>query len=175
MKQTTIFDYISKVSKKTRETPLTSFKNNEKNIIQNEVLINSYIQKNLSQLILEEEEFYKIKDLLGDSWHRQENGFGLTDKDNIMIFSTIRDFNNNFFNLYKLEDFDLLKKINLKIEDLKEDKNLYLTFNGIEYNSYYIFKAYQILGEKSKIYQHHKLKLLFLINSKYAALVCPKF
>ena len=55
------------------------------------------------------------------------------------------------------------------------DKNKYLRFNEIEYNSYYLFKAFQILGEKIKFFQHKTLKLLFLKNSKFATLICPKF
>ena len=141
----------------------------------NSNLIKTYVQKNLSQLIKEQEEFQKIKSLLGNSWHKQKNGFGFTDEKNIMIAATIQDFNSNFFNLYKFEDFDYLVDLNIKIEDLREDKNAYLKINEIEYNSYYLSKASQILGDQIKCFQHKKLMLLFLKNSKFATLICPKF
>lgn len=174
MKQTTIFDYILRSSKQLKYPPDITFQKINA-VHQKDGLIKSYIQKNLSEVIKEQEEFQKIKDLLGNSWFKQENGFGFTDKSNIMILSTLQDFNNNFFNLYKFEDFEQLTQISHNIQDLKEDINVYLIVNGIEYNSYYLFKAFKILGEKSKIYQHQKLKLLFLRNSKYSALICPQF
>lgn len=175
MKQTTIFDYIQKSVKQAREKPIIPLQKMDNNLHQKDAIIKTYMQKNLSEVIKEQEEFQKIKDLLGNSWFKQENGFGFTDKSNIMILSTIKDFNNNFFNLYKFEDFKQLAQVNYNIEDLKEDINLYLIVNGVEYNSYYLIKVFKILEEKSKLYQHEKLKLLFLRNSKYAALICPKF
>ena len=92
-----------------------------------------------------------------------------------MILSTLQDFNNNFFNLYKFEDFELLKEENFETMDLREDNDVYLKLNGIKYNSYYLFKVTNILGKNCKIYQHKKLMLLFIRNSKYGALICPKF
>lgn len=175
MKQTTIFDYILKSSKQLKIQPVIPPQKLNNAIHQKDGLIKTYIRKNLSEAIKEQEEFQKFKDLLGNSWFKQENGFGFTDKSNIMILSTIQDFNNNFFNLYKFEYFKQLMQISHNIKDLKEDVNVYIIVNGIEYNSYYLFKAFKILGEKSKIYQHQKLMLLFLRNSKYAALICPKF
>ncbi len=175
MKQTTIFDYILKNSKQLIVQPVVPPQKLDNVIHQKDVLIKTYFQKNLSEVIKEQEEFQKFKGLLGKSWFKQENGFGFTDKSSIMILSTLRDFNDNFFNMYKFEDFEQLTKLSLNIKDLKEDVNGYVSVNGIEYNSYYLFKAFKIVGEKSKIYQHSKLKLLFLRNSKYAALICPKF
>jgi len=176
MKQTTIFDYILRSSKQLKhqlDIPLQKINNA---VLQKDGLIKTYIQKNLSEVIKEQEEFSKIKDLLGNSWFKQENGFGLTDKSNIMILSTLQDFNNNFFNLYKFEDFEQLTQLNQIIKNLKkDDKKLYLILNRIEYNSHYLSKAFEILRENSKVFQHKNLKLLFLRNSKYAALICPKF
>lgn len=175
MKQTTIFDYILKNSielKFQSDFPLQRINNT---LRQKEGLIKTYIQRSLSEVTKEQEEFQKFKDLLGNSWFKQENGFGFTDKSNIMILSTLQDFNNNFFNLYKFEDFEQLVKINFKTRDLREEKDLYLKLNGTKYNSYYLYKATNIMGKNSKIYQHNKLKLLFIRNSKYGALICPKF
>ncbi|MFX1479332.1 MAG: hypothetical protein ACFFCI_14455 [Promethearchaeota archaeon] len=175
MKQTTIFDYILKTSKEQKlqsEIPLQRIDSTHN---QKEGLIKNYIQKSLSKIIRDQEEFQKIKDLLGNSWYRQENGFGFTDKSNIMILSTIQDFNKNFFNLYNFEDFKQLTNSYYDLKDLEEENNAYLVINGVEYSSYYLFKAIRILGEKSNLYQHEKLMLLFLRNSKYAALICPKF
>ncbi len=98
-----------------------------------------------------------------------------TDKSNIMILSTLLDFNNNFFNLYKFEDFKQFTHISHNLKELKEDIDAYLKLNGVEYNSYYLLKAIKILGENFKMYQHEKLQLLFIRNSKYASLICPKF
>ena len=92
-----------------------------------------------------------------------------------MILSTLQDFNNNFFSLYKFENFELLYEEYFESMDIREDKNEYLKLNGIEYNSYYLFKATNVLGENTKIYQHKKLSLLFIRNSKNGALICPKF
>ena len=175
MKQTTLFDYMLRSSKQLKYQPDIPLQIINNAVQQKDGLIKTYIQKNLSEIINEQEEFQKIKDLLGNSWFKQENGFGFTDTSNIMILSTIQDFNNNFFNLYKFEDFERLGKINFKTRNLKEDKDLCLMINEIEYNSYYLFKTFKILGEKSEIYQHSKLNLLFLRNSKYAAVICPKF
>ena len=175
MKQTTIFDYILKSSKQLKIQPVVPPQKLNNAIHQKNGLIKTYVQKNLSEVIKEQEEFQKLKNLLGNSWFKQENGFGITDKSNIMILSTLQDFNDNFFNMYKFEDFKQLTQVSLNIKDLKEDVNLYLSVNGIEYNSHYLFKALKILGETSKMHQHDKLKLLFLRNSKYCALICPKF
>lgn len=92
-----------------------------------------------------------------------------------MIMSSIKDFNTNFFNLYNFNDFEQIPIISNNYNNLKEDKNSYFTINDIKYNCYYLIKAFNILGEKSKIFQHKRLKLLFIKNSKYAALICPKF
>lgn len=175
MKQPTIFDYISKSLKEVKDYQVIPLQKTRNIIEQKDNLTKTYIQKNLSQVIKDQEDFHYIKELLGKSWFKQENGFGFTDQENIMVFSTIQDFNNKFFNLYKLNDFEPLKGVKLQSQDLKEDRNLYLTLNGMEYNSYYLFKASQILGENFRAYQHQKLKLLFLRNSIYAALICPKF
>jgi len=175
MKQTTLFDYKLRSSKKLKYQPDIPLQKRNNVIQQKEGLIKTYFQKNLSEIINKQEEFQKIKDLLGNSWFKQENGFGFTDKSNIMVLSTLQDFNSNFFNLYKFEDFEKLVKINFKTRDLREEKDLYIKLNGINYNSHYLVKSFKILGEKRKIYQHSKLKLLFLRNSKYAAIICPKF
>ena len=175
MKQTTIFDYFLNLPKPTENKRFSVPQKIDESLQNKNGLIKTYVQKNLSQLIKKQEEFQKVKDILGNSWHRQENGFGFTDEKNIMIASTIQDFNSNFFNLYKLEDFDYLVDLNLKIEDLREDKNVYLRINEIKYNSYYLSKASQILGSQIKCFQHKTLKLLYLKNSKFATLICPKF
>jgi hypothetical protein len=92
-----------------------------------------------------------------------------------MIAATIQDFNSNFFNLYKFEDFIHIIDLSFKIEDLREDKNAYIEINETKYNSYYLSKASQILGDQIKCFQHKKLMLLYLKNSKVATLICPKF
>jgi len=175
MKQTTIFDYFLNLPKQIEKKRYSAPQKIEESLQYKNGLIKTYVQKNLSQLIKEQEEFQKVKDLLGNSWHRQKNGFGFTDEKNIMIAATIQDFNSNFFNLYKLEDFDYLVDLNFKIEDLREDKNVYLKINETKYNSYYLFKAFRILGDQIKCFQHRKLMLLFLKNSRFATLICPKF
>lgn len=175
MKQTTIFDYQLRRTKQLKYQPDIPLQKINNAVHHDYGLIKTYIQKNLSEVIKEQEEFQKIKDLLGNSWFKQENGFGFTDKSNIMILSTLIDFNNNFFNLYKFEDFDLLYEEYFEVMDIREDKGAYLKLNGIEYNSYYLFKATIVLGENIKIYQHKKLMLLFIRNSKNGALICPKF
>ena len=175
MKQTTIFDYFLNLPKQIEKKRYSVPQKIKESLQNNNGLIKTYVQKNISQLIKEQEEFQKVKDILGTSWHRQKNGFGFIDETNIMIAATIQDFNSNFFNLYKFEDFDYLVDLNIKIEDLREDKNAYLKINEIEYNSYYLSKASQILGDQIKCFQHKKLMLLFLKNSKFATLICPKF
>ena len=175
MKQTTIFDYIQKSVKQAREKPIIPLQKMDNNLHQKDAIIKTYMQKNLSEVIKKQEEFQKIKDLLGNSWFKQENGFGFTDKSNIMILSTIQDFNNNFFNLYKFEDFKQITPTSRNLKDLKENLNVYLPINGVEYNSYYLFKAFKILGDQIEFFQHKTLKLLFLKNSNFATLICPKF
>ena len=175
MKQTTIFDYFLNLPKQTEKKRFSAPQKIEESLQNNNGLIKTYVQKTLSQLIKEQEEFQKIKDLLGTSWHRQKNGFGFIDEKNIMIAATIQDFNSNFFILYKFEDFNHLVDLKFNIEDLREDKNVYLKINEIKYNSYYLSKAFQILGDQIKCFQHKTLKLLYLKNSKVATLICPKF
>ena len=175
MKQTTIFDYFLKLPKQTEKKIYSAPQKIEESFQNKNGLIKTYVQKNLSQLIKEQEEFQKVKDLLGDSWHKQKNGFGFTDEKNIMIASTIQDFNSNFFDVYKFEDFVPIVDLSLEMEDLREDKNVYLKINEIKYNSYYLFKTSQILGDRIKCFQHKTLKLLYLKNSKFAILICPKF
>jgi len=175
MKQTTIFDYLLNLPKQLQKKRYNTQQKIEESLQNKNSLIKTYVQKNLSQLIKEQEEFQKVKDLLGNSWYSQKNGFGLTDDDNIMIVSTIQDFNTNFFNVYKFEDFIHIGGLSFKKEDLRENKNVYLRINEIEYNTYYLFKAFQILGDQIKFFQHKTLKLLYLKNSKFATLICPKF
>ncbi len=175
MKQTTIFDYFLNLPKQTHKKRYIVHKKIDASLQSKNGLIKTYVQKTLSQLIKKQEEYQKVKGLLGSSWRRQENGFGFTDEKNIMIVATIQDFNSNFFNAYNFEDFNHLVDINFKIEDLREDKNVYLKINEIEFHSYYLFKAFQILGDQAKCFQHKTLKLLYLKNSKFATLICPKF
>jgi hypothetical protein len=175
MKQTTIFDYFLNLPKQTEKKRYSAPQKIEESLQNKNGLIKTYVQRNLSQLIKEQEEIQKVKDLLGTSWHRQKNGFGFTDKDNIMIVSTIHGFNSNFFNVYKFEDFIHIIDLSLKMEDLKEDKSIFIKINEIEYNSYYLSKAFQILGDQIKGFQHKMLKLLYIKNSKFATLICPKF
>jgi len=175
MKQSTIFDYFLNLPKQTQKKRYSIQHKVEESSQNKNSLIKTYVQKTLSQLIKEQEEFHELKNLLGASWSRHKNGFGFTDEKNIMIAATIQDFNLNFFNLYKFEDFNHIVNLNFKIEDLREDKNVYLRINEIEYNSYYLFKTFQILGDQIKFFQHKTLKLLYLKNSKFAILICPKF
>lgn len=175
MKQTTIFDYFLNLPKQTEKKRFSTLQKIEESLQNKNGLIKTYIQKDFSQLIKEQEESQKIKDLLGTSWHRQKNGFGFTDEKNIMIVSTIQDFNSNFFNVYRFEDFVHIIDLSLEMEDLKEDKSIFIIINEIEYNSYYLFKASQILGNQIRCFQHKTLKLLYLKNSKFATLICPKF
>jgi len=175
MKQTTIFDNFLDLPKQANEKRYTSLNKNNQNLQNKSQLAKTFVQKTLSHLIIQQEKFQKIKDLLGASWYRQENGFGFTDERNIMIVAPIQDFNSKFFKLYKFEDFKNLIDLNIKLDDIKEDKNQYLRINEIEYNSYYLFKSIQILGNQIKFFQHKTLKLLFLKNSKFATLICPKF
>jgi len=135
MKQTTIFDYFLNLPKQVNKKRFTALKKNDSNMQNKNELLKTYVQKNLSQLVNQQEEFLKVKDLLGPSWYRQENGFGFTDEKNIMIITPIQDFNSKFFKLYKFEDFNNLIDLNIKIDDIKEDKNIYLRINEIEYNS----------------------------------------
>ena len=175
MKQTTIFDYFLNLQKQTQKKIYIAQQKIEERLQNKNSLTKTYVQKTISQLIKVQEEFQKIKDLLGNSWYKQKNGFGLTDEKNIMIVATIQDFNSNFFNLYSFEDFIHIVDLSFKIDDLSEDKSIYLSINEIEYNSYYLFKAFQILGDQIKFFQHKTLKLLFLRNSKFATVICPKF
>lgn len=178
MKQTTIFDFFPYERTQQNNCPKinieSNFSNNKiQNIINNKnCLEKSYIQKNLSQIIEEQIEFKNILISLGNSWYIHEKGFGFTTKDNIMMFSTIQDFNNNFFNSYNINDFEKIEDSN--VLDLCQDRLIYYKINNIEYNSYYLSKALEIIGDKCKIFQHKKLKLLFIRNNKYAALICPK-
>ena len=105
MKQPTIFDYISKSPKEIKNYQANPLQKTGNIIEQKGNLTKTYIQKNLSQVIKEQEDFHYIKELLGKSWFKQENGFGFTDQENIMVFSTIQDFNNKFFNLHKVKVF----------------------------------------------------------------------
>ena len=92
-----------------------------------------------------------------------------------MIFSTVRDFNANFFTIYEFKDFKLLiNEINAELE-ISDDKERYIEINDCKYNSYYLYIALKVLDNKYKIYQHEKLRLLFLRNENFASLVCPKF
>ncbi len=175
LKQTTIFDYILKSTKQLKIQPVVPPQKLNNAIQHKDGLIKTFVQKKLSEVIKEQEEFQKFKDLLGNSWFNQEDGFGFTDKSSIMILSTLQDFNDNFFNLYKFEDFNQVVDLCFKIEDIKEDRNVNIIINEIEYNSYYLFKAIQILGDQIKFFQHKTLKLLYLKNSKFATLICPKF
>jgi hypothetical protein len=175
MKQTTIFDYFLDLPKQANDKRYTPLNKNNQNLQNKNQLAKTFVQKTLSQIITQQEQFQKIKDLLGASWFRQENGFGFTDESNIMIVGPIQDFNSKFFKLYKFEDFKNLIDLNIKIDEIKEDKNKFLRINEAEYNSYYLFKSFQILGKQIKFFQHETLKLLFLKNSKFASLICPKF
>ena len=181
MKQTTIFDYFPK-SKKQKNYHLnftkdkTSSQNKFQKVLQQKKnLTKSYLQKTLSQLIKEQEDFQRILTILGNTWYKQKEGFGFTDKNNIMTFSTIQDFNNNFFNIYNFEDFERIENSYLDMDEIIENKSHYIIAGEFEYNSYYLSKSFKILGNKCEIFQHTKLKLLFLKNDRYAALICPKF
>lgn len=181
MKQTTIFDffpkrrnkedYIEKIKNNVLHNPsknLESVKKENSNIISN-------VQQSLFDIIDRKKRFEKYLTILGDEWYFQEDGLGFTNKDNIMVFSTYIDFKKKFFNLYNFEDFKQINNLRQHISNLMEDKNKYILVDDIEYSSYYLFKAIKILGNECKIYQHSKLKLLFIQNDKYAALICPKF
>ena len=173
MKQPTIFDYLSGTKSKGPRKEFNSEIEREILVERNEPLTKTLIQKNLSQVIKEQQEFQSIKDILGDSWYKQEDGFGYTDKENIMVVSLVKDFNINFFTLYDFNDFKRLEKF--EVGELKEERNQYFEINDIKYNCFYLSKAFQVLGESYRIYQHTNLKLLYLKNSKLAVLICPRF
>ncbi len=179
MRKTTIFDYIPK----TYNQNLI-----KKNIIQSKSLVNlnsqkyqkkriekSYIQKNLAQLLEEEDQLKEILKELGDSWEKNQKMFGYSDNENIMIFSTIRDINAHFFNLYDFENFVHLDNEVLNNENLSEDKDSYLQIDNVNYNCYYLSIALKILENNYVIYQHKTLKLLFIKNKIFGVIICPKF
>ncbi len=181
MKKTTILDYLPKstIQKQnkldTSEEKITHEKNVQDFQEQQTKLVKSLVQKSLSQIIKEQEDYNNIYKLLDNSWKDEQNGFGYTDEENIMIVSTIQDFKNNFFNAYDINDFLRIKKINLQLGAIPKKKTQYATIKTIKYDSYYLSMALKILGDKCKIYQHIKMKLLFMNDEKFAALICPKF
>jgi hypothetical protein len=73
MKQTTIFDYFLNLPKQTEKKRYNAPQKIEESLQNKNGLIKTYVQRNLSQLIKEQEEIQKVKDLLGTSWHRQKN------------------------------------------------------------------------------------------------------
>ncbi len=178
MKQTTLFDYfpknveyrleiknsekISKEQKIGSETILKQYK----------PLVKSLIQKNLAEIIQDEEEFRNLLNLLGENWFYDEESFGYTDKNRIMAVSIIQQFNILFFKLYKENGFVLIKNFELDVENLTNKE--FMIINNIEYNSVYLSKAFDILNNSFKIYQHKSLKLLYLKGKKLCVLICPK-
>jgi len=119
MKQTTLFDFKLKSSNPLKYQPDNPLQKISNTVVQKDDLIKTYIQKSLSEIIKEQEELQRIKDLLGNSWFKQENGYGFTDKNNVMVLSTLQEFNKNFFNLYKFEDFEQLIKKTFKLGDIR--------------------------------------------------------
>ena len=74
----------------------------------------------------------------------------------------------------ELSELFLFKEF--KIDEILKDENLLEDISDEVADVFiYLISFINILGGKSKIFQHSKLKLLFLRNSKYAALICPKF
>ena len=181
MKKTTILDYLPKssIQKKNQLDASEEKIKDEKNVLdfqeQQNKLVKSLIQKSLAQVIEEQEDYNNICKILDNSWKKEQNRFGYSDKENIMVISTIQDFKKNFFQAYDINDFLRIKKINFQIGAIPKKKTQYATIKDIEYDSYYLSMALKILGDKCKIYQHLKMKLLFIKNEKYAALICPKF
>ena len=105
------------------------------------------------QLLEEEEQLKEIVKELGNSWEKNQQMFGYSDNENIMIFSTIRDINAHFFNLYDFESFIRLENGVLNNKDLTEDENCYLQIENIDYNCYYLSIALKILDNNYIIYE----------------------
>ena len=181
MKKTTILEYLPELTSQKEKTkePMkdtSDFIKKGQNILnQQKKLEKTSIQKNLIQIIQEDEKLTDIIKKLGKDWKKNNDGFGYTDKNKITILSTIRDFNANFFKIYKLTDFIILSNENIKINESTRDKSKFTKINDVEYNLYYLTIIKEIFGDKIKIYQHNMLKLLFLRNQNFAALICPKF
>lgn len=181
MKQTTIFNFLPKI----REVENDKIPVDDKNIFSSNKtyttkqiksqLVRTYLQKNLSQLIEEQTEFESALRNLGKSWYKQKEGFGYTDSKKIMIFAKIQEFNANFFNLYEFNDFQLIRNAFIDIDDITKNKNEYVKISNIDYSINYVLKAVKVLGEDCRIFQHSKLKLIYIKNDKFAALICPKF
>jgi len=181
MKETTLFDFLPDCFLRKEESmqiskPNLGFKKKKKSLVDTQKKLEKlYVQKNLFQIINEEEELKEIIKNLGSDWNKQKDGFGYIDKENIMIFSTVTDFNANFFKIYKFKDFKLIVKEINENSEISEDKNKFIKINNCKYNSYYLFITLKILDVNYKIYQHKNLKLLFLRNENYASLICPRF
>lgn len=179
MKKTTIFDYIPEIKNQNLKskdiTQSRSLDSINSPTYQKKRIEKTYIQKNLVQLLEEEEKLREIIKELDDSWEKNQHMFGYSDNEKIMIFSTIRDINAHFFNLYDFENFIRLEDEILNKDDLKEDKNCYIQIENVDYNCYYLSIALKILDRNYVIYQHKTLKLLFMRNKHFGAIICPKF
>ncbi len=180
MKQKTLENYFSVKreapkrlnaanSKSTSKMSQTSFPS------QNEVSSNNkFIQKDLISILLERERVKALRKRLGDDWEKKEGGFGYTDDKQIILFDTINNFQKNFFNVYKKENFKKLEGKRTIEKVIPEGNDSFFLINQVKYNCNYVKKALQILGDKFQLYQHEKLKLLFLKNSEFAVLLCPR-
>lgn len=170
MKQMTLFDYLPKIEKVELENRKyeKGFKGQE--ITTNSILkqykslIKSLIQQDLTEVIIEKKNFENLSNLLGDHWFYDEESFGYTDKKHIMSISTIQQFNISFFKIYKRADFELIKNFQMDIADLTEEE--YTMISDTEYNTIYFRISLEILGELVQMYQHKKLKLLYLMGNK---------
>jgi len=179
MKQTTLFDYFPKTVKVKVENQ--DYERNYKvhRITSTQVLkqykplIKSLVQQDLKEVIIEKENFENLSNLLGDNWFYDEASFGYTDKNHIMSVSTISQLNSSFFKLYNIADFILIDKHQIQLMNLLNEE--YTKIKNVEYNTIYFKKAIEILKKSYQIYQHIKLKLIFLTNTKFAVLICPKF
>ncbi len=178
MKQTTLFDYFSKIVK--TEIQVKNYEKFSKNLKstsepvpkQNRQLVKSLIQQDLRKVIKNREDFEGFSNLLSENWFYDKDSFGFVDKTHIMSVSTIPQFNILFFKLYEENDFILIKNFKLDVENLTNKE--YNVINDTEYNSVYLAKAFEILNNSFKIYQNEKLKLLFLKGKKFCVLICPK-
>ncbi len=175
MKQTTLLNFLPKSLQKTQVVKSTDNEKINLNVTGNIELNKVLKQKSLLEIIEAQEKYENILDILGNGWFKDTDGFGFIDKDKIMIASILSDFNIYFFNIYNIDDFKIIKPELLIFDKLSNEKDKYLEIQGIEYKQYYLLKSLELLERSFQVWQHEKLKLLFLKNQDYGILICPKF
>ncbi|MFW9970992.1 MAG: hypothetical protein ACFFDF_12430 [Candidatus Odinarchaeota archaeon] len=179
MKQTTLFDYLSEIEKVKQKNEISKKSSNLQKILSNPIknqykpLIKSLVQQNLTEIIVEKENFENLSTLIGDNWFYDDASFGFTDKNRIMCVSTLPKLNSSFFKLYNFEDF-------MKINEQQKQSLItlneeYTKINNVEYDTIYLKKSIEILKESFQVCQHKTLKLLFLKDNKFGVIICPKF